>query len=74
MSTFAVLGATGRVGGATAHALLKRGHAVRALTRNPDSVASVKFRPWVYHPLSAMLYQVFAAMLYHDLSAMLYHL
>jgi uncharacterized protein YbjT (DUF2867 family) len=37
MSTFAVLGATGRMGGATARALLKRGHSVRALTRNPDS-------------------------------------
>ena len=40
MSRFAVLGATGRMGGTTARALLNRGHVVRALTRNPDSSAS----------------------------------
>ncbi len=40
MAIFAVLGVTGRTGGATARALLKRGHAVRALTRNPDSMAA----------------------------------
>ncbi len=40
MATFAVLGATGRMGGATARTLLKRGHAVRALTRTPDSGAA----------------------------------
>jgi uncharacterized protein YbjT (DUF2867 family) len=40
MAIFAVLGVTGRTGGATARALLKRGHAVRALTRNPDSTAA----------------------------------
>jgi uncharacterized protein YbjT (DUF2867 family) len=32
-----VTGATGTQGGAVARALLKRGHQVRALTRNPDS-------------------------------------
>jgi uncharacterized protein YbjT (DUF2867 family) len=37
MSTFAILGASGRMGGATARKLLARGHKVRALTRNPDS-------------------------------------
>src|SRR5512141_934126 len=35
--TVAVAGATGRQGGAVARALLSRGHAVRALTRSPDS-------------------------------------
>lgn len=37
MSIFAVIGATGRTGGATARALLARGHTVRALTRDPGS-------------------------------------
>jgi uncharacterized protein YbjT (DUF2867 family) len=37
MSLFAVLGATGRMGGATVRRLLSLGHNVRALTRNPDS-------------------------------------
>jgi uncharacterized protein YbjT (DUF2867 family) len=37
--TVLVTGATGQQGGAVAHALLRRGHAVRALTRNPDSAA-----------------------------------
>ncbi len=33
-----VVGATGRQGGAVAKSLLERGHEVRAVTRNPDSV------------------------------------
>lgn len=37
MPMFAVLGASGRMGGATARKLLARGHKVRALSRNPDS-------------------------------------
>lgn len=36
MPTFAVLGASGRMGGATARKLLARGHKVRALSRNLD--------------------------------------
>ena len=32
-----VTGATGQQGGAVAHALLSRGHRVKALTRKPDS-------------------------------------
>ncbi|MGH7573545.1 MAG: NmrA/HSCARG family protein [Longimicrobiales bacterium] len=35
-----VTGATGKQGGAVAHALLARGHRVRALARNPDSAAA----------------------------------
>jgi uncharacterized protein YbjT (DUF2867 family) len=37
-----VAGATGRQGGATVRALLERGYAVRALTRNPDSEKAQK--------------------------------
>lgn len=40
MLTIAVTGATGAQGGATARALLARGHHVRALTRQPDSAAA----------------------------------
>lgn len=36
-----VTGATGQQGGAVAQALLKRGHRVRALVRDPDSKAAV---------------------------------
>ncbi len=39
MPTFAVLGASGRMGGAAARKLLARGHKVRVLSRNPDSAA-----------------------------------
>jgi len=35
--TVAVIGATGKQGGAVVNNLLERGHAVRAVTRNPDS-------------------------------------
>ena len=35
-----VTGATGQQGGAVAHALLSRGHVVKALTRKPDSAAA----------------------------------
>lgn len=35
-----VTGATGKQGGATARALLAKGHEVRAVTRNPDSPAA----------------------------------
>src|SRR3954454_21709975 len=35
-----VIGATGQQGGAVAHALLSRGHHVKALTRKPDSDAA----------------------------------
>ena len=35
-----VTGATGQQGGAVAHALLSKGHVVRALTRKPDSAAA----------------------------------
>jgi uncharacterized protein YbjT (DUF2867 family) len=35
-----VTGATGQQGGAAAHALLSRGHVVKALTRKPDSAAA----------------------------------
>ncbi len=38
----AVTGATGAQGGATARALLRNGHAVRALTRRPDSAAAIE--------------------------------
>jgi uncharacterized protein YbjT (DUF2867 family) len=38
--TVLVTGATGQQGGAVAHALLRRGHAVRALTRKPDGPAA----------------------------------
>ncbi|WP_458690519.1 NmrA/HSCARG family protein [Nocardia tengchongensis] len=44
MLTIAVTGATGAQGGATARALLTRGHQVRALTRFPDSPAAVALR------------------------------
>lgn len=37
---FLVTGATGRQGGAVAHRLLKRGHRVRALTRDPEKPAA----------------------------------
>jgi uncharacterized protein YbjT (DUF2867 family) len=37
-----VVGATGRQGGAVATSLLERGHEVRAVTRNPDSVKAKK--------------------------------
>lgn len=40
MPDFAVLGATGRMGGATVRALLAEGAAVRALTRRPDAPAA----------------------------------
>src|SRR3989440_7472756 len=39
-----VTGATGNQGGAVAHALLTRGHQVRALTRNPASPAAIRLR------------------------------
>ena len=39
-----VAGATGQQGGAVAHALLARGHRVRALTRKPDSDAARRLR------------------------------
>jgi uncharacterized protein YbjT (DUF2867 family) len=38
--TILVTGATGKQGGALAHRLLERGHAVRALTRKPESDAA----------------------------------
>ena len=38
--TIAVFGATGRQGGAVANELHRRGWSVRAITRNPDSVAA----------------------------------
>ncbi|MEU6579392.1 NmrA/HSCARG family protein [Nocardia sp. NPDC046763] len=44
MLTIAVTGATGAQGGATARALLTKGHQVRALTRFPDSPAAVALR------------------------------
>ena len=37
---FLVTGATGRQGGAVARHLLKRGHRVRALTRDPSKSAA----------------------------------
>ena len=37
---FLVTGATGRQGGAVARRLLKRGHRVRALTRDPEKPAA----------------------------------
>ncbi len=39
-----VTGATGKQGGALARLLLRRGHRVRALTRNPESPAAVRLR------------------------------
>jgi uncharacterized protein YbjT (DUF2867 family) len=39
--TVLVVGATGQQGGAVARLLSKRGHTVRALTRNPDSASSL---------------------------------
>jgi uncharacterized protein YbjT (DUF2867 family) len=39
-----VTGATGKQGGASVEALLKKGHQVRALTRNPDSPAANRLR------------------------------
>ncbi|MFI5207720.1 MAG: NmrA/HSCARG family protein [Gemmatimonadales bacterium] len=36
----AITGATGQQGGAVAHALLKAGHKIRAITRNPDGPAA----------------------------------
>jgi uncharacterized protein YbjT (DUF2867 family) len=44
MRTVAVTGATGAQGGATARALLKAGHRVRALTRRPASPAAEALR------------------------------
>lgn len=44
MLTVAVTGATGAQGGATARALLKAGHRVRALTRQPASPAAEALR------------------------------
>lgn len=44
MLTVLVSGATGKQGGAVARALLKKGHAVRALTRNPASASSNSLR------------------------------
>jgi uncharacterized protein YbjT (DUF2867 family) len=44
MLTVAVTGATGAQGGATARALLKAGHRVRALTRQPTSPAAEALR------------------------------
>jgi uncharacterized protein YbjT (DUF2867 family) len=41
-----VAGATGKQGGACVEALLKRGHRVRALTRNPASQAANRLREW----------------------------
>ncbi len=38
--TILVTGATGNQGGAVAHALIVKGHHVRALTRNPESPAA----------------------------------
>lgn len=43
-TVFAVVGATGQQGGATARALLARGARVRALTRNPDGDAGRDLR------------------------------
>jgi uncharacterized protein YbjT (DUF2867 family) len=40
-SPILVIGATGRQGGATARALLRRGARVRALVRNPDEAKIV---------------------------------
>jgi uncharacterized protein YbjT (DUF2867 family) len=40
----AVAGATGAQGGATARALLRAGHSVRALTRKPTSAAAVRLQ------------------------------
>lgn len=40
--TFAVVGATGQQGGATARALLATGASVRALARTPDGTAAVE--------------------------------
>jgi len=40
MRTILITGATGKQGGAVAHELLKRGHAVRAMTRKPDGDAA----------------------------------
>src|ERR1041384_4449616 len=40
MRTILITGATGKQGGAVAHELLKRGHAVRAMTRRPDGDAA----------------------------------
>jgi NAD(P)H dehydrogenase (quinone) len=41
---FSVLGVTGQVGGATAHALLNRGHAVRAVIRTASAAADWQAR------------------------------
>jgi len=40
MKTILITGATGKQGGAVAHELLKRGHAVRAMARKPDGDAA----------------------------------
>lgn len=42
--TVLVTGATGKQGGAVAHALLKKGHKVRAFTRKPDSSGALELK------------------------------
>lgn len=54
--TVAVVGATGKQGGAVARALVKRGHQVRALTRHTDS------------PAASALYRLGAHLVYSDLA------
>jgi uncharacterized protein YbjT (DUF2867 family) len=49
--TVAVVGATGKQGGAVAHALIKRGHTVRALTRYTDSPAARALDRLGAHPV-----------------------
>ena len=44
--TVAIIGATGRIGGAVAQRLLHTGERVRALVRNPGKAAS----SWVMSP------------------------
>lgn len=41
---YLITGATGKQGGATAEHLIRRGYRVRAMTRNPDSVAAENLR------------------------------
>src|SRR3989441_13061006 len=40
--TILVAGATGQQGGSVARALVKRGHRVRGLTRNPEKIKELK--------------------------------
>ena len=40
-----ITGATGQQGGAVAHALMSKGHRVKALTRKPDSDAARRYQP-----------------------------